>query len=146
MNRQGECSTYLTRWSKVCYSSLLAHSNMKHVISNVHASLTCSVHTCCMFQCPNFRYDQRGYALHSQSLTATGSVGSGGKMNWKTLSDVKSENLGHGEKVRCKLIHMKPRVFKEPGGRAGSTITANIAIKGQRSLWAQHMFQSLIRS
>uniref|UniRef100_A0A8D3E0I4 Replication protein A subunit n=1 Tax=Scophthalmus maximus TaxID=52904 RepID=A0A8D3E0I4_SCOMX len=45
------------------------------------------------------RYDQEGFALDSQSLTETRSVGSGAKMNWKTLSDVKNEHMGHGEKA-----------------------------------------------
>ncbi|XP_023272389.1 replication protein A 70 kDa DNA-binding subunit isoform X4 [Seriola lalandi dorsalis] len=44
-------------------------------------------------------YDRTGYALHSQSLTETRSVGSGAKMNWKTLSDVKNEHMGQGEKA-----------------------------------------------
>uniref|UniRef100_A0A8C9Y4E9 Replication protein A subunit n=1 Tax=Sander lucioperca TaxID=283035 RepID=A0A8C9Y4E9_SANLU len=44
-------------------------------------------------------YDQRGYALDSQSLTETRSVGSRAKMNWKTLSDVKNEQLGQAEKT-----------------------------------------------
>ncbi|XP_044078682.1 replication protein A 70 kDa DNA-binding subunit-like isoform X2 [Siniperca chuatsi] len=44
-------------------------------------------------------YDREGYALDSQSLTETRSVGSGAKMNWKTLSDVKNEQMGHGEKA-----------------------------------------------
>ncbi|XP_028451203.1 replication protein A 70 kDa DNA-binding subunit-like isoform X1 [Perca flavescens] len=44
-------------------------------------------------------YDQGGYALDSQSLTETRSVGSGAKVNWKTLSDVKNEQLGQAEKT-----------------------------------------------
>lgn len=38
--------------------------------------------------------------MEGQSLTEmrTGGVG-GGNTNWKTLSDVKTEHLGHGEKV-----------------------------------------------
>ncbi|XP_070700384.1 replication protein A 70 kDa DNA-binding subunit-like [Pempheris klunzingeri] len=44
-------------------------------------------------------YDQQGYALDSQSLTETWSVGSRAKMNWKTLSDVKNEHMGQGEKA-----------------------------------------------
>uniref|UniRef100_A0A8C2ZA56 Replication protein A subunit n=1 Tax=Cyclopterus lumpus TaxID=8103 RepID=A0A8C2ZA56_CYCLU len=44
-------------------------------------------------------YDQGGNAIDGQSLTETRSVGSGSKMNWKTLSDVKNEQLGHGEKA-----------------------------------------------
>ncbi|XP_040006826.1 replication protein A 70 kDa DNA-binding subunit-like isoform X6 [Xiphias gladius] len=44
-------------------------------------------------------YDQKGYALNSQSLTNTRSAGSEAKMNWKTLSDVKSEHMGQGEKA-----------------------------------------------
>ncbi|XP_033995680.1 LOW QUALITY PROTEIN: replication protein A 70 kDa DNA-binding subunit-like [Trematomus bernacchii] len=44
-------------------------------------------------------YDQGGYALDSQSLTETRSAGSGTKTNWKMLSEVKNEHLGHGEKA-----------------------------------------------
>ncbi|XP_070773382.1 replication protein A 70 kDa DNA-binding subunit-like isoform X2 [Enoplosus armatus] len=44
-------------------------------------------------------YDRAGYALDSQSLTETRSVGSGARMNWKTLSDIKNEQMGHGEKA-----------------------------------------------
>ncbi|XP_071381373.1 replication protein A 70 kDa DNA-binding subunit-like isoform X2 [Centroberyx affinis] len=44
-------------------------------------------------------YYQEGYALNSQSLTETRSAGSGARVNWKTLSDVKNECLGQGEKA-----------------------------------------------
>uniref|UniRef100_A0A667X5B8 Replication protein A subunit n=1 Tax=Myripristis murdjan TaxID=586833 RepID=A0A667X5B8_9TELE len=44
-------------------------------------------------------YDREGYALNSQSLTGTKSMGSSGKINWKTLSDVKDQQLGQGEKA-----------------------------------------------
>ncbi|XP_034746067.1 replication protein A 70 kDa DNA-binding subunit-like isoform X3 [Etheostoma cragini] len=44
-------------------------------------------------------YDYGGYALDSQSLTETRSVGSGAKTNWKTLSDIKNEQLGQAEKT-----------------------------------------------
>ncbi|KAE8287392.1 Replication protein A 70 kDa DNA-binding subunit [Larimichthys crocea] len=44
-------------------------------------------------------YDREGYAADSQSLTGTRSAGSGAKMNWKTLSDVKDEHMGQGEKA-----------------------------------------------
>uniref|UniRef100_A0A673BKH0 Replication protein A subunit n=1 Tax=Sphaeramia orbicularis TaxID=375764 RepID=A0A673BKH0_9TELE len=44
-------------------------------------------------------YDREGHSQDSQSLTETRSVGSGAKMNWKTLSDVKNEHMGHGEKA-----------------------------------------------
>ncbi|KAK5850856.1 hypothetical protein PBY51_001696 [Eleginops maclovinus] len=44
-------------------------------------------------------YDQGGYALDSQSLTETRAAGSRAKTNWKTLSEVKNEDLGHGEKA-----------------------------------------------
>nr|XP_019952556.1 PREDICTED: replication protein A 70 kDa DNA-binding subunit-like isoform X3 [Paralichthys olivaceus] len=44
-------------------------------------------------------YDQGGFTLKSQSLTNTRSASSGTKINWKTLSDVKNENMGHGEKA-----------------------------------------------
>ncbi|XP_059206988.1 replication protein A 70 kDa DNA-binding subunit-like isoform X2 [Centropristis striata] len=44
-------------------------------------------------------YDQGGFATNSQSLTETRSAGSGSRTNWKTLSEVKEEDLGHGEKA-----------------------------------------------
>lgn len=44
-------------------------------------------------------YDREGCALNSQSLTEMRSVGSRSKMDWKTLSDVKNEQMGHGEKA-----------------------------------------------
>ncbi|XP_028278141.1 replication protein A 70 kDa DNA-binding subunit-like isoform X2 [Parambassis ranga] len=44
-------------------------------------------------------YDQGGYAVDSQSLTEVRSSGSGITTNWKMLSDVKSEQLGHSEKA-----------------------------------------------
>ncbi|KAK5612981.1 hypothetical protein CRENBAI_003495 [Crenichthys baileyi] len=44
-------------------------------------------------------YDQEGYTVDSQSLTETMSRSIGSKMNWKLLSDVKNENMGHGAKA-----------------------------------------------
>lgn len=44
-------------------------------------------------------FDQEGHAVDSQSLTEARPGGSGARMNWKTLSDVKSEHMGHGEKA-----------------------------------------------
>ncbi|XP_010776450.1 replication protein A 70 kDa DNA-binding subunit-like [Notothenia coriiceps] len=44
-------------------------------------------------------YDQGGYALDGRSLTEIRSAGSGAKTNWKMLSEVKNEHLGHGEKA-----------------------------------------------
>lgn len=44
-------------------------------------------------------YDREGYALDSQSLTETRSGASGARVNWKMLSDVKNEQMGHGEKA-----------------------------------------------
>ncbi|XP_036974452.1 replication protein A 70 kDa DNA-binding subunit-like isoform X1 [Acanthopagrus latus] len=44
-------------------------------------------------------FDREGYAADSQSLTETRSVGSGARMNWKALSDIKDEQMGHGEKA-----------------------------------------------
>uniref|UniRef100_A0A1A7Y467 Replication protein A subunit n=1 Tax=Iconisemion striatum TaxID=60296 RepID=A0A1A7Y467_9TELE len=43
-------------------------------------------------------FDQEGHAMDGQSLTETKGSG-GGSTNWKTLSDVKNEHLGHGEKA-----------------------------------------------
>ncbi|KAM9729624.1 replication protein A 70 kDa DNA-binding subunit-like [Menidia menidia] len=44
-------------------------------------------------------YDQEGFAIDSQSLTDSRPTSSGLKMNWKMLSDVKNENMGHREKA-----------------------------------------------
>lgn len=45
-------------------------------------------------------YDKEGHALDAQSMTELkGSGGGGGNTNWKMLSDVKNEHLGHGEKA-----------------------------------------------
>uniref|UniRef100_A0A671U190 Replication protein A subunit n=1 Tax=Sparus aurata TaxID=8175 RepID=A0A671U190_SPAAU len=44
-------------------------------------------------------FDREGYAANSQSLTETRSMGSGARMNWKALSDIKDEEMGHGEKA-----------------------------------------------
>ncbi|XP_020778616.2 replication protein A 70 kDa DNA-binding subunit-like isoform X2 [Boleophthalmus pectinirostris] len=44
-------------------------------------------------------FDREGHAADSQSLTEARLVGSGAKMNWKTLSDVKTEHMGHEEKA-----------------------------------------------
>uniref|UniRef100_A0A8D0AZC9 Replication protein A subunit n=1 Tax=Sander lucioperca TaxID=283035 RepID=A0A8D0AZC9_SANLU len=43
-------------------------------------------------------YDKEGHAMDGQSLTEVKGSG-GGLTNWKTLSDVKTEHLGHGDKV-----------------------------------------------
>nr|XP_040043234.1 replication protein A 70 kDa DNA-binding subunit isoform X2 [Gasterosteus aculeatus aculeatus] len=43
-------------------------------------------------------YDKEGHALDGQSLTEVRGSG-GGLTNWKTLSDVKTEHLGHGDKA-----------------------------------------------
>ncbi|KAM8903285.1 replication protein A 70 kDa DNA-binding subunit isoform 1-T1 [Spinachia spinachia] len=43
-------------------------------------------------------YDKEGHALDGQSLTEVRGS-SGGLLNWKTLSDVKTEHLGHGDKA-----------------------------------------------
>ncbi|XP_054650224.1 replication protein A 70 kDa DNA-binding subunit [Dunckerocampus dactyliophorus] len=44
-------------------------------------------------------YDKEGHTMEGQSLTEMkGGIG-GGNTNWKTLSDVKTEHLGHGQKA-----------------------------------------------
>lgn len=45
------------------------------------------------------RYDKEGHAMDGQSLTEVKGGSGGGNTNWKSLSDVKSEHLGHGDKV-----------------------------------------------
>uniref|UniRef100_A0A669CSI7 Replication protein A subunit n=1 Tax=Oreochromis niloticus TaxID=8128 RepID=A0A669CSI7_ORENI len=45
-------------------------------------------------------YDREGFAINSQSLTETRSAGTGLNVNWKTLSDIKNEDMGHGEKAQ----------------------------------------------
>lgn len=80
-----------------------------HVIFNIKMcwcrttcmhTFICSPSTHDVCQYPNYRFDQEGYELDSQSLTETRSVGSGAIINWKMLSDVKNENMGHREKVQ----------------------------------------------
>lgn len=46
-------------------------------------------------------FDKEGHAIDGQSLTEArgGGSGGGGNTNWKTLSDIKTEHLGHGEKA-----------------------------------------------
>ncbi|XP_054454284.1 LOW QUALITY PROTEIN: replication protein A 70 kDa DNA-binding subunit [Anoplopoma fimbria] len=44
-------------------------------------------------------YDKEGHAVDGQSLTEVKGSGGGGLTNWKTLSDVKTEHLGHGDKA-----------------------------------------------
>lgn len=44
-------------------------------------------------------YDKEGHAMDGQSLTEMRGGGGGGSTNWKSLSDVKTEQLGHGEKA-----------------------------------------------
>lgn len=44
-------------------------------------------------------YDKEGHAVDGQSLTEMRGGGGGGNTNWKSLSDVKTEHLGHGEKA-----------------------------------------------
>lgn len=49
------------------------------------------------------RYDKEGHVMEGQSLTEVKSGSGGGNTNWKTLCDVKTEHLGHGEKVHTCL-------------------------------------------
>ncbi|XP_064861004.1 replication protein A 70 kDa DNA-binding subunit-like isoform X1 [Oncorhynchus nerka] len=44
-------------------------------------------------------YDQEGHALDGQSLTELRPAGGGANTCWKTLSDVKTEQLGQGDKA-----------------------------------------------
>ncbi|KAM6987790.1 replication protein A 70 kDa DNA-binding subunit [Tautogolabrus adspersus] len=44
-------------------------------------------------------YDKEGYAMEGQSVTEARGGSGGGNTNWKTLSDVKTEHLGHGDKA-----------------------------------------------
>lgn len=46
-------------------------------------------------------------------------MGSGAKTNWKTLSDVKREQLGQGEKVQCIDTNVCECVHE--GANCGST-------------------------
>uniref|UniRef100_A0AAQ5ZX11 Replication protein A subunit n=1 Tax=Amphiprion ocellaris TaxID=80972 RepID=A0AAQ5ZX11_AMPOC len=45
------------------------------------------------------RYDKEGHAMDGQSLTEVKGGSGGGNTNWKSLSDVKNEHLGHGDKA-----------------------------------------------
>ncbi|XP_061902924.1 replication protein A 70 kDa DNA-binding subunit-like isoform X2 [Entelurus aequoreus] len=42
-------------------------------------------------------YNQVGHSLHSQSLTELRSMGGEARTNWKSLSDIKTELMGHSE-------------------------------------------------
>uniref|UniRef100_A0A8C8IXQ7 Replication protein A subunit n=1 Tax=Oncorhynchus tshawytscha TaxID=74940 RepID=A0A8C8IXQ7_ONCTS len=45
-------------------------------------------------------YDKEGHSMAGQSLTeARTGGGGGGNTNWKTLADIKTEHLGHGDKA-----------------------------------------------
>ncbi|XP_035479247.2 replication protein A 70 kDa DNA-binding subunit isoform X1 [Scophthalmus maximus] len=44
-------------------------------------------------------YDQEGHAMDGQSLTELKGGSGGGNTNWKALSDIKTEHLGHGDKA-----------------------------------------------
>uniref|UniRef100_A0A3Q3QNJ7 Replication protein A subunit n=1 Tax=Monopterus albus TaxID=43700 RepID=A0A3Q3QNJ7_MONAL len=44
-------------------------------------------------------YDKDGHAMDGESLTEMKGGGGGGNTNWKTLADVKTEHLGHGDKA-----------------------------------------------
>lgn len=55
---------------------------------------------------PFDRYDNEGHAMDGQSLTEMKGGSGGGNANWKTLSDVKTEHLGHGDKVRTWLASL----------------------------------------
>uniref|UniRef100_A0A8K9UGN5 Replication protein A subunit n=1 Tax=Oncorhynchus mykiss TaxID=8022 RepID=A0A8K9UGN5_ONCMY len=45
------------------------------------------------------RYDKEGHSMDGQSLTEARTGGGGGNTNWKTLTDIKTEHLGHGDKA-----------------------------------------------
>ncbi|XP_029373361.1 replication protein A 70 kDa DNA-binding subunit isoform X2 [Echeneis naucrates] len=44
-------------------------------------------------------YDKEGHTMDGQSLTELKGGSGGGNTNWKSLSDVKNEHLGHGDKA-----------------------------------------------
>lgn len=60
-----------------------------------------AVNSCLFTSC---RYDKVGHTMEGQSLTEVKTGSGGGNTNWKTLSDVKTEHLGHGEKVHTCLL------------------------------------------
>lgn len=74
-------------------------------------------------------------------------MGSGAKMNWKALSDVKNENMGHGEKVQYLLtystvhihsyLHMKPHTAVQEGSKQGRPR------KKKMSGWQHALYQNL---
>lgn len=54
------------------------------------------------------RFDSEGQLLECTSISdARGGPASGVNTNWKTLYDVKAENLGHGDKVQTWLGEYK---------------------------------------
>ncbi|XP_063061123.1 replication protein A 70 kDa DNA-binding subunit [Engraulis encrasicolus] len=57
-------------------------------------------------------YDKDGHTMEGTTMTEARGGGGGGNTNWKTLSDVKNEHLGHGEKpdyFSCigTVVHMR---------------------------------------
>ena len=49
-----------------------------------------------------FRYDNEGINQEAQSISDQRGSGGGGQSNWLSLADVRSQNLGQGEKVNIK--------------------------------------------
>lgn len=61
------------------------------------------------------RFDKEGHAMVGQSLTELKGSGKGGFTNWKTLAEVKTEHLGHGEKVNtCTALSGDPNLHINP--------------------------------
>ncbi|CAJ1065214.1 replication protein A 70 kDa DNA-binding subunit [Xyrichtys novacula] len=44
-------------------------------------------------------YDKEGHAMEGQSVSEARGGGGGGNTNWKTISETKTEQLGHGDKA-----------------------------------------------
>lgn len=86
-------------WGSLCLLFIFFTVHLSFWQLSVAISVLQFIHVCFS----NCRYDHGGYALDSQSLSETKSRGSGVRMNWKTLSEVKNENLGHGEKVHTNI-------------------------------------------
>ncbi|TNN49904.1 Replication protein A DNA-binding subunit [Liparis tanakae] len=75
------------------------------------------------------RFDRGGKAIDGQSLTR--SAGSGSKRNWKTLSDVKSEQLGQGEKPSSAPICPSRAECDEAGNAGGEHESGVLSGRGE---------------
>uniref|UniRef100_A0A667YIS4 Replication protein A subunit n=1 Tax=Myripristis murdjan TaxID=586833 RepID=A0A667YIS4_9TELE len=81
-----------------CGRGSLNISGIQTHFLNVDKQLKCLLIKCMYFGHVYFKYDNEGHAIDGESLTEVRGSG-GANTNWKTLADVKTEHLGHGDKA-----------------------------------------------